>query len=72
MVAQAAAVALLPAAITVAVTRHRLYELDTALCRLVTGVSLAGCLAGLYLTLFALLGALLPSGERRRAWSRPG
>ena len=62
VVAQAAAVALLPAALTVAVTRHRLYELDTALCRLVAGLTLAGCLAGLYLTLFALLGAVLPSG----------
>ena len=59
---QAVAVALLPVAITVAVTRHRLYELDTALRRTVTGVSLAGSLAGLYLTLFALLRALLPAG----------
>jgi len=62
VVAQAVAVALLPAALTVAVTRHRLFELDTALCRMVTGLTLAGCLAGLYLTLFALLGAVLPSG----------
>ena len=61
-VVQAVAVALLPVAITVAVTRHRLYELDTALRRTVTGVSLAGSLAGLYLTLFALLRALLPAG----------
>ena len=59
---QAVAVALLPVAITVAVTRHRLYELDTALRRTVTGFGLAACLAGLYLTLFALLGALLPAG----------
>jgi signal transduction histidine kinase len=59
---QAVAVALLPVAITVAVTRHRLYELDTALRHTVTGVGLAGSLAGLYLTLFALLRALLPAG----------
>jgi signal transduction histidine kinase len=63
VVIQSVAVALLPIAITVAVTRHRLYDLDTALCRTVTGVSLAGCLAGLYLTLFALLGAVLPAGS---------
>ena len=62
VVAQAVAVGLLPAALTVAVTRHRLYELDTALCRLVAGLTLAACIAGLYLTLFALLGAVLPSG----------
>lgn len=61
-VVQAVAVALLPLAIAVAVTRHRLYDLDTALRRTVTGVSLAACLAGLYLTLFALLGAVLPAG----------
>jgi signal transduction histidine kinase len=62
VVAQAVAVALLPAALTVAVTRHRLYELDTALCRMVAALVLAACLAGIYLTLFALLGAVLPSG----------
>lgn len=59
---QAVAVALLPVAITVAITRHRLYDLDTALRRTITGLILAGCLAGLYLSLFALLRALLPAG----------
>lgn len=61
-VVQAVAVALLPLAITLAITRHRLYDLDTTLRRTITGVTLAGCLAGLYLTLFALLGAVLPAG----------
>ena len=57
---QAAAVALVPAAIAVAVTRHRLYDLDVALLRTISVVSLAACLAGAYLTLFALTEALLP------------
>lgn len=63
VVLQAVAVALFPAALTVAVTRHRLYDLDTALARLLTGTVLGVCLAGIYLTLFSLLGALLPSGS---------
>jgi two-component system NarL family sensor kinase len=62
VVLQAVAVALFPAALTVAVTRHRLYDLDTALARLLSGTVLGVCLAGIYLTLFSLLGALLPSG----------
>ena len=57
---QAAAVALVPIAIGVAVTRHRLYDLDVALLRVISVVSLAVCLAGAYLTLFALTDALLP------------
>jgi len=61
--AQAVAVALVPVAIGVAVTRHRLYELDLAICRTLVGVSLAACLAGLYLTLFALLRAATPEGS---------
>ena len=60
---QAVAVALVPVAIGVAVTRHRLYELDLAICRALVGVSLAACLAGLYLTLFALLRAATPDGS---------
>ena len=59
---QAAAVALVPVAIGVAVTRHRLYDLDVALLRTITVVSLALSLAGAYLTLFALTDALLPFG----------
>ena len=57
---QAAAVALVPAAIAVAVTRHRLYDLDVALLRTVSAVLLAVSLAGVYLTIFALADALLP------------
>jgi DNA-binding NarL/FixJ family response regulator/signal transduction histidine kinase len=48
------------------VTRHRLYDLDLAVCRALVVVSLGGCLAGAYLTLFALLDAAAP-GRRRRA-----
>jgi signal transduction histidine kinase len=59
VLSQAVAVALLPVAIGVAVTRHRLYDLDLAVCRGLAGVSLAVCLAGLYLTAFAVLQALL-------------
>jgi signal transduction histidine kinase len=55
VLAQAAAVALLPAAIGVAVTRHRLYELDTAVCRALVAASLTVCLIGLYLSLLALV-----------------
>jgi len=55
VVLQAAAVALIPLAIGVAVTRHRLYELDTAVCRALVAASLGLCVAGAYLTVFAVL-----------------
>ena len=61
-VVQAAAVGVLPLAVGVAVTRHRLYDLDLAVCRALVGLSLGGCLAGAYLTLFALLDAAAPGG----------
>jgi signal transduction histidine kinase len=60
---QAVAVALVPAAIGVAVTRHRLYELDVAICRALVATSLAICLAGTYLTVFALARAVAPGGS---------
>lgn len=59
VVAQACAAGLLAVAIGVAVTRHGLYELDTAVARALVAASLAVCLAGAYLTLFALLESLL-------------
>ncbi|WP_296604758.1 sensor histidine kinase [Nocardioides sp.] len=59
---QVLAVALVPAAIGVAVTRHRLYDLDLALCRAVSGASLAVCLACIYLTLFTVTSAIVPGG----------
>jgi signal transduction histidine kinase len=55
---QAGAVALVPLAIGVAITRHRLYDLDLALCRGLAGLSLAVCLVGAYLTVFGLLRAV--------------
>jgi two-component system NarL family sensor kinase len=61
-VVQAVAVGLLPVAVGIAVTRHRLYDLDLAVCRALVVVSLGGCLAGAYLTLFALLDAAAPGG----------
>ena len=59
MLSQAVAVALVPVAIGIAVTRHRLYDLDLAVCRALAGASLAVCLAGIYLTAFGILRALL-------------
>jgi len=59
VVSQAVAVALVPVAIGIAVTRHRLYDLDLAVCRALAGASLAVCLAGVYLTAFGVLRALL-------------
>ncbi|MFC7496285.1 MULTISPECIES: sensor histidine kinase [unclassified Nocardioides] len=59
---QAVAVALVPVAIAVAVTRHRLYDLDLAICRAIGGVSLAICLAATYVVLFLLADAVLPGG----------
>ena len=59
---QAVAVALVPAGIAVAVTRHRLYDLDLAVCRAIGGLSLAVCLAAIYVSLFLLSSKVLPGG----------
>jgi signal transduction histidine kinase len=59
VLSQAVAVALVPVAIGIAVTRHRLYDLDLAVCRALAGAGLAACLAGVYLTAFGVLRALL-------------
>ena len=56
---QAVAVALLPVAVGVAVTRRRLLDLDVVLCRVLLLVSLAACIVGVYLTLDTVLGAVL-------------
>ena len=61
--AQALAVALVPVAIGVAVTRHRLYELDVAVSRALVATILAVCLAGTYLTVFALARAVAPGSS---------
>lgn len=55
---QGVAAGLVPVAIGVAITRHGLYELDTAVRRALVAVSLGVCLAGAYLTVFAVLQAL--------------
>ena len=55
---QAAAVVLLPLAIGVAVTRHRLYDLDLAVCRALVVTSLTVCLVGAYLSVFAVVQAV--------------
>ena len=59
---QAVAVALVPLGIGVAVTRHRLYDLDLAVCRAIGGLVLAVCLAAIYVSLFLLASAVLPGG----------
>ena len=55
---QAVAAGLVAVAIGVAVTRHGLYDLDTAVARALVAASLGVCLAGAYLTVFAVLQAL--------------
>ena len=67
---QAVAVALVPVGIGVAVTRHRLYDLDLAVCRAIGGLSLAVCLAGVYVSLFLLASAVLPGRPHRRRGHR--
>jgi signal transduction histidine kinase len=59
VLSQAVAVALVPVAVGVAVTRHRLYDFDLAVRHALAGVSLAVCLAGLYVAAFVLLDAAL-------------
>jgi two-component system, NarL family, sensor kinase len=59
---QAIAVALVPAGIALAVTRHRLYDLDLAVCRAISGLSLSVCLAAIYVSLFLLSSKALPGG----------
>ena len=61
VLAQAGAILLLPLAIGVAVTRHGLYDLDTAVRRTLVAASLAVCLAGLYVSVLAVLRGLLGS-----------
>lgn len=55
---QAGAAGLVAVAIGVAVTRHGLYDLDTAIARALVAASLGICLAGAYLTLFSVLESL--------------
>jgi signal transduction histidine kinase len=59
LLAQAAAVALVPLAIGIAVTRHRLYDLDLAVCRSLVVASLSACLLGAYLSAFAVIDAVV-------------
>ena len=59
VVAQAVAILLLPLAIGVAVTRHGLYDLDTAVRRALVATSLAVCLVGLYVTVVSVLRGVL-------------
>jgi len=57
---EAATVTLLPLAIGVAITRHRLYDLDRVARRAMIVASLVGCLTGLYLGIFLALDTAVP------------
>ena len=71
VLSQAVAVALVPVAIGIAVTRHRLYDLDLAVCRALAGASLAVCLAGIYLTAFGISARCSPTAPPSPArWPR--
>jgi two-component system, NarL family, sensor kinase len=52
---------LIPLAIAVAVTRDRLYDLDSAVRRAIVGVAVTGTLLGCYLGGYAVLAAVLPA-----------
>ena len=67
VLAQAVAILLLPLAIGVAVTRHGLYDLDTAVRRALVAASLAVCLAGLYVSVLAVLRGILGSDSAASA-----
>ena len=55
--------ALVPVAIGVAVTRHRLYDLDLAICRALAGAQPGGLPGRVYLSRFAVLRAVLPGQD---------
>jgi signal transduction histidine kinase len=67
VLAQAVAIILLPVAIGVAVTRHGLYDLDIAVRRALVAASLAVCLAGLYVSVLAVLRVILGSDSTASA-----
>ena len=67
VLAQAVTILLLPLAIGVAVTRHGLYDLDTAVRRALVAASLAVCLAGLYVSVVAVLRGILGSDSAASA-----
>ena len=67
VLAQAVAILLVPVSIGVAVTRHGLWELDTAVRRGLVAASLAVCLAGLYVSVLAVLRGILGSSSAASA-----
>ncbi|MFC0528956.1 sensor histidine kinase [Phytohabitans kaempferiae] len=63
--AGALALSLVPAAVTVAVLRHRLYDIDVLINRTLVYTVLSACLVGGYVLIAAYLGALVGrSGSR--------
>ena len=72
ILAQLAAVVLMPVAIGVAVTRHGLYDLDVAVRRALVVASLVVCLAGLYLSVLGLARPGPGPARRSARLSQPG